>query len=77
MCAFLCEHSVHRGQKRFSVSLKLESHMFMNHFTWLLGTKLGCSARIVHALNHEALSLPKLEYMALFYPHAEVMCILP
>lgn len=77
MCAYLCECSVHTGQKRFSDSLKLESYMSMNHLTWLLGTKLGTSARTVHAPNHEALSLPKLEYAALFYSHAEVMCILP
>lgn len=51
--------------------------MSMNHLTWVLGTKLESSARIVHELNHEALSLPQLEYVALFYPHAEVMCILP
>lgn len=32
--------------------LELEFQAIVNHLIWVLGNKLGTSARAVHALNH-------------------------
>lgn len=40
-------------QKRESGSLILEFQVVVSHQTWMLRTKLGFSAKIVHALNLE------------------------
>lgn len=43
-------------QKKVLNPLELELHMVVGHLMWLLGTKLGCSARKASALNHGAIS---------------------
>jgi hypothetical protein len=43
-----------RGQRS---PLELELEGVVSHPLWMLGTELGTSARIEHALNHRAISL--------------------
>jgi hypothetical protein len=56
MCACMCVCDMNevacKGQKRVSHPLELELQTVMNPLTWVSGTKLGSSARVMAALNY-------------------------
>ena len=41
MWACACEHGAHKGQKKASAPLGLESQAVVSHVTWVLGTYMG------------------------------------
>lgn len=54
ICVCLCEcvSLVGVGQKRALDALEVELKIVVSHLMWVLGPKLGSSARAVYALNH-------------------------
>ena len=52
MCvSFVDLCSGHRSQKKISEPLELELQVVVSHPVWVLGTKLGSSARATNAFN--------------------------
>lgn len=55
------EHYIHECRRprrpEASDSLKLELQALVSHLAWVLGIKRKTSGRVVHALNHGAISL--------------------
>ena len=55
VCVCVCMYVssvAYRGQKRALDALELKSPMVVYHLTWMLGTELGSSTRVVSALKH-------------------------